>query len=208
MQIRLTIELCCGIIALLGLPGCGSDANLRQRFDSYLAASNAHDIETLRSMTSNEIVWRLGPYVFSGKDEAMLPHEGDAVMRTTLEVHDVRIDGRVVECTLIERNDQIAAVGMPEWRHHARYVFDDQGRVVLKEPWKASPDDAEVARRLRPFRMWIRANHPESVPNFEDVAEVFGAAPARRMRELMQEWIAAGRPGMIDEGAAVVSPPR
>jgi hypothetical protein len=202
MWIVRTIRTAIGLVAILSIVGCASQASTGERYHRYMAASNAHDLETIESMTADEIVWHLGPYVLSGKDEALLPHESDAVMNTTLEMRDVRVNGRVVECTVVERNDQLSAVGIDGWRHYARYVFDHAGRVVRKEPWAVSPDDAEVARRIRPFRLWVREHHPDAIPDFEDVTDVFGFAPAQRARRFMHAWIAAGKPGAIDEGVA------
>lgn len=174
-----------------------STADTRDLFLRYLEASNAHDLETLASMTADGVVWHLGPYELRGRDEALLPNEGDAVLDTSLEARDVRVEGRVVECELIERNDVLRAVGIESWRHHVRYVFDETGRVVLKEPWRPSPDDAVVTEHMQPFRDWVRANHPESVPDFGDMTDCFGAGPARRSLELVRGWIAAGRPGDV-----------
>ena len=185
-----------------GDSGAQSDGNpaqdIRAAYLRYMGASNAHDLDTLESMTADDIVWHLGPYELRGKPEALLPHRTDAVMNTTLEVRDLRIEGRVVECDVIERNDMLRAVGIEGWRHHARYVFDETGRIVLKEPWRSSPDDAIVARRFQPFRAWVRENHPQSVPDFDDITDCFGTEPARRSRQLLMDWVAAGRPGLVE----------
>lgn len=182
-----------------------SPPGVREQYLRYMEASNAHDIEALASMTADDIVWHLGQYVLRGKPEALLPHESDAVMNTALEVRDLRVDGRIVECEVIERNDMLRAAGIERWRHFARYVFDETGRVVLKEPWRTSPDDAEVARRFKPYREWRRVNHPESVPDFDDMADVWGSKPATRSRQLMQAWVAAGRPGAIDDERSLLN---
>ena len=170
-----------------------------------MEASNAHDLDTLASMTADNIVWNLGPYVLRGKPEALLPHEGDAVMNTTLEVRDLRVEGQVVECEVIERNDMLRAAGIESWRHYARFVFDETGRIILKGPSRTSPDDAEVAKRMQPFREWVRTNHPQSVPNFEDITDCFGTEPAKRSRQLMQDWVEAGRPGVIEAKRALLN---
>lgn len=192
-----------------GNPGVQSGAtphpDVRAQYLRYMQASDARDLATLASMTADDIVWHLGPYELRGKPEALLPHESDAVMNTTLEVRDLRVEGQVVECELIERNDMLRAAGIGSWRHYARFVFDETGRVILKEPWRTSPDDAEVAKRMQPFREWVRTVHPQSVPNFDDIADCFGTEPAKRSRQLMQDWVAAGRPGVIGDDRALLN---
>lgn len=186
-------------VALLSLQlaACASSLDVADLHRHYLAASNAHDLATLEAMTADDIIWRLGPFTFQGKDEALLPHETDAVFNTVLEVNDITIEGDVVEAELVERNDMLAAVGVERWRHYVRWVFNDDGEVVRKEAWRSSPDDAEVTRRLQPFRQWIRENHPEAVPNFDDVRDVWGREPALLNKQMLDAWIAAGSPGSI-----------
>ena len=184
-------------LATLFLAGCVSTPDVATLHQRYMAASNAHNIETIAEMTSDIIVWRLGPYRLEGKSDALLPHETDAVLNTTLEIRDIRIRENVVEAELVERNDALLAVGIDHWRHYVRWVFDEDGKVTRKEPWKESPDDAQVARQLRPLREWIRENHPEAVPDFRDINDVFGRGPALRGKRMREAWIAAGSPGMI-----------
>lgn len=71
-------------------------SKVREWHRRYMEASNAHDLETLRAMTSDDIVWRLGPWTLVGKEQALLPHENDLVMNTTLDVRNVRITGNTV----------------------------------------------------------------------------------------------------------------
>jgi hypothetical protein len=189
------------IPALLFLvAGCQAPPKAHEWHRRYMEASNAHDLDTLRAMTADDIVWRLGPWTFVGKEQALLPHENDAVMNTTLEVRDVHIRGNTVEFEVIERNDALRAVGIARWRHYARFTFNDRGLVIRKEAWKKSPDDREAARRFRPLRQWVAQHHPEAVPDIDGPPEkAWGYKRAMRMRELREEWVAAGRPGLSNE---------
>jgi predicted ester cyclase len=172
------------------------DSKVREWHRRYMQASNAHDLEKLRAMTSDDVVWHLGPWTLVGKEQALLPHENDLVMNTTLEVRNVRITGNTVEREVIERNDALRSVGMESWRHYSRIVFNDQGLVVHKDAWKKSPDDQEAARRFLPFRQWMAQHHPDAVPDFNGPpGNAWGRERAVRMRELREEWITAGRPG-------------
>ena len=181
------------------LSACASPPDVAELHRRYMAASNAHDVETMAEMTAENVVWQLGPYTLKGKVEALLPNAGDAVMNTTLEVRDRRVIDNVVECVVVERNDALRAIGMESWRHYPRFVFDSEGKVLRKEPWRSSPDDAEFRRRLQPFSQWVKENHPEAVPDFSDMSDTFGREPALRALRVREQWIAAGRPGLIKD---------
>ncbi len=175
----------------------------RQLFDDYLAASNAHDLATLDLMTSNDIVWLLGPWALSGKEEALRPHYADLVNHTSLEAHDVTVRGDTVECTLIERNDGTRAHGPDSLIHYARYVFHD-GLVIKKEPWAPSPSMAEFNRRAQPFRAWVRNELPEALSVILDsTGTPQWTREAVDMTHLMRnEWVEAGKPGSEAGGSS------
>jgi ketosteroid isomerase-like protein len=168
----------------------------RQRFDDYLAASNAHDLATLELMTSNDIVWLLGPWVFSGKEEALRPQYADLVNHTSLKEHDVTVRGDTVECILVERNDATGAHGPDSLIHYVRYVFHD-GLLVKKEPSAPSPSLAELNRRAQPFRAWVRDEHPEALSVILDSngSPQWTREAVDLVHLLRHEWVEAGKPG-------------
>ena len=162
----------------------------------YMQASISHDIETLRSLTAEDATWQLGPRLLEGRDEVLSPNEFDAGIQTSLEYNDVRVEGNVVEFVLFERGEVLRAIGMEVLRHYPRFVFQD-GRVKRKEPWKPSPDLAQVDQLMQPLRQWIREEHPEAISVIRDEAGVFvfSREVGELMLELTREWVEAGRPG-------------
>lgn len=154
-----------------------------------MEASIRHDLKTLRSMTSEDIVWKLGPYTLVGRDAALGPNAYDAGMETELEYSNVIVNGDVVEFELVERSDEIRAVGMHEVHHYPRFVYE-KGLLKRKEPWKLSPDAGEASRRVAPLRRWIRENHPEAIEKLLDSKGnfIFNKDNGALMRDLANEW--------------------
>ncbi len=155
----------------------------------YMNASIRHDLGTLRSMTAEDAVWQLGPRLLEGRDAVLGPNSYDAGMETELEYRNVIARGDTVEFELVERSDELRAVGMDEVRHYPRFIFAD-GQVVKKEPWKMSPDPREASRLRVPLRQWIRESHPEALDELldSDGQFVFSVESGALLRELANEW--------------------
>lgn len=184
----------CGLI--LAAACSGADDDVRARFERYLAASNAHDLATLASMTHEDIVWRFGPFEFRGKEEALLPNGSDIGLNTSLELVDLVVRGDTVDALLFERNDATRAYGPDSLVHHARYVFRD-GLVWRKGAYAPAENMAEFQRRGEPFRAWVGTTYPERGRRLFGgrPADSFGDEAGRELSNLLTEWVAAGRPG-------------
>jgi ketosteroid isomerase-like protein len=165
--------------------------------ERYLAASNAHDLTALESMTADDVVWRFGPWTFQGKEEALRPHVADLILHTRLEARNVVARGDTVECTLIEWNDATRAHGPDSLVHYPRYVFRGD-MVTVKEPWAPSPSMAEFNGRAAPFRAWVRTEHPEALAVIldPDGTPSWTRDALEKTRELLERWVAAGKPGL------------
>lgn len=176
--------------------------DIAQRFKRYAEASAAHDLKTLEALTSEDIAWQLGPYRLRGKKAALGPNAYDLGLENTLIFRNIRVDGNVVECELVERNETIQAIGMTEVRSHPRFTFEN-GLVARKEPSGKEPPAeysmAEFNRRMAPLRKWIRGNHPEAVSKLvdSDGAFVFSEDNGALMLQLTRKWVTAGAPGRL-----------
>ncbi|TFG67002.1 MAG: nuclear transport factor 2 family protein [Gemmatimonadales bacterium] len=187
----------CLLLIILVSAACGNRTPpTGEIFERYLAASIAHDFETLEAMTADDIVWRLGPWTLIGADEALSPHYADLVNHTTLVIRDVEVRGDTVECTIIERNDATRAHGPDSLVHYVRYVFG-AGQVRIKEPWAPSPSIAELNRRAEPFRSWVRESHPEAIAVILDSSGTprWTRDAVEKVHEMREAWISAGKPG-------------
>jgi hypothetical protein len=187
-------------IAVISWSCAGFSTSVSTQFERYSKASASHDLETLESLTGDDIVWQLGPYRLEGKEEALGPNRYDAGVQTTPVYRNVRVDGHVVEFELIESSEIIRAVGMKDLQHFPRFEFED-GLVTRKSgPWReVSPNRsmAEFNRRMVPFRQWIREVHPEAIARLVDTDRnfVFSQENGELMLSLAREWLAVGAPG-------------
>jgi hypothetical protein len=164
-------------------------------FARYLAASNAHDLETLDSMTADDIVWRIGTYTLAGKEEALPPHALDAGMNTSLEARDIVIRGDTVECVILERNDGTRAFEVDSAVHYARYVFRD-GLMYRKEPRKEQPASASFETNKARLRGWLAQAHPIDLARLDSLMAitVFSYEVGELRSRLLRQWVEAGRP--------------
>ncbi len=193
--------LAAGVLLLVG--SCaGTSPDVAQPFKRYAEASASHDLETLAALTADNIVWQLGPYRLEGREAALGPNAYDKGLENTLIFQDVRIEGSVVEAELVERNEMLRAIGMPELRRYVRYTFEN-GLVVRKEPGAKEPPAefsmAELNRRMTPFRAWIRKTYPQAISTLVDAdrAFKFSQENGALMLRLTRKWVAAGTPGRV-----------
>lgn len=167
---------------------CSAETN-EEIHRKYMEASINHDIETLRSLTSENIVWILGRYTLVGREEVLGPNLYDAGLENELDYRNVIVKGDTVECELLERNDIFRAAGIDEVRRFPRFIFKD-GLLIKKEPYKPSKDMEELSRRQAPFQLWVRKNHPEAIEKFLDSEGnfIFSRENGVLIRSLAIEW--------------------
>ncbi len=184
------------IVALLCSAAILSASDVAALHERYMQASISHDLKTLRTLTAEDATWQLGPRLLKGREEVLGPNGWDAGMLTSLQYEDVRVDGNVVEITLLESSEVLRALGVEVVHHYPRFVFEG-GKLKRKEPWKPSPDMAKVSLLMRPLRKWIREMHPEALRVLLDESGtfVFNQEAGELMSRLALQWVSAGRPG-------------
>ncbi len=179
------------VFMILVVIGCDSEKtqDIKELHEKYMTASINHDIETLSAMTHEDVVWRLGPYTFKGKEAALGPNRYDTGTGTILKFTNVVISGDTVEFELFEQNEILFAIGMEGVHHYPRFIFKD-GLVINKEPWKKSPDVQEMNRLAQPRRDWIRENHPEVVQKFFNLDGnfIFNRENGELAIQMTREW--------------------
>jgi ketosteroid isomerase-like protein len=169
--------------------------NTADLFERYITASNDHDLEALEAMTSDGIIWKLGPYTLVGKGQALGPHALDAAMHTSLEPRDIVIRGDTVECLLIERNDVTRAFEVDSTVHYARYVFNE-GLMFRKEPWRQLPDTSDFQDNLAQFRRWLSRVRPNDLVRLDSLRQIsnFSFEIGVLRSRLLKAWVDSGRP--------------
>lgn len=172
--------------------GCTGRPDAEALFQQYVAAVNAHDLETIASMTAPDAVWGRR----EGREALMEQNRFDAAMGIQLTPRDIVSRGDTVEAILTERTASHRAHGPDSTLHYVRFVFLD-GQLVSKGRTRPDPlTPEEFARHAQPFREWVSRTHPEapskllSAPNIMRINEDTG----RLLASLLDEWVRAGRP--------------
>ena len=165
------------------------EAELRELHRKYMEASMNHDIETLITMTGENIVWHLGRHTLHGKVEALSPNEYDAGIENSIEYNNVVVRGDTVEFELVEKNEIAKVFGMDSVRHFPRFIFRD-GLLLKRESWKTSADFEELNRRRKPFHIWVNTTHPEAMKTFFDPEKnfIFSRENGQLYVQLVREW--------------------
>ena len=193
-------RICLITLCILSASCVSKEPTTAELFERYTAASKAHDLVTLEAMTHEDIVWRLGPWTWKGKDEALRPHEVDHNLNARLDFSEVIVRGDTVEFKLTERNDATRAYGPDSVVHYGRFVFED-GKVKLKEATRPAINLRELLERGEPYRQWVRDVHPEALKVILDsTGQVrWGGESSRIQAKLLQEWVAARKPGALED---------
>lgn len=137
-------------------------ADLTVLLERYLKASNRHDLKTLRAMTAEDAVWKLGSDLLAGRDEVLRPNTCDAGANTRLNWSNLVAHGNTIEFELLERNDVLRALGIPELRRFVRFTFED-GLVKRKEETKPAVGIEALHAKGALFLTWLRRTHPDAL---------------------------------------------
>jgi hypothetical protein len=153
-------------VSLIFLAGCGErEKNNKKFLDEYIEAANAHNIEKVRAMYSDSIVWYLGPYVLKGKEEAIAPLWFDKGANTVLKASNVIVNGDTIDCDLLERNDVLTAYGINELHHFPRFILKI-GLIETILSRKPPVENQAFVDSIAAFAKWLAVNSPEEFKKF------------------------------------------
>jgi hypothetical protein len=191
---RRTCVALCGLLAIMSLLSCAR-AN---RFDPGLAVTKffeAWDLrqaQVVRDMLADDVEMELLGHTYKGKDEVVQFMAFDDGMRGSLEVANVAVKGDTVTLDLLESNEFMAALGVPQVRNHLRVVFADR---KLKRTSGLGPaeGDEQLEAAWAEFEGWVQSNHPEALAAMygEDGAPVISREAGQALVELAKQWRAA-----------------
>lgn len=169
-------------------------SDLEELVHKYVDACNRHDLKTLRDMLAEEVVWYLEPYTLVGKEQVLGPLAYDEGINTTLQCSNVVVKGDTVEFELVEKNDVLTALGIPEIRHFPRFIYRD-GLLQEKSPRKPRTRARELDQRIAALREWIQANHPDALAQLEapDGSFIFSRENGHLVVKLLEEWRSGGQ---------------
>ncbi len=163
--------------------------DLKVVLERYLKASDRHDLKTLRAMTAEDAVWKLGPDLLAGRDAVLAPNACDAGANTRLKWSNVVVHGNSVEFELVERNDIIRALGIPELRHFVRFTFEGE-LVKRKEESQPAVGIEALQAKGALFLTWLRQSHPKALRRImtPEGRFIYSRENCRMEAKLAAEW--------------------
>ena len=156
--------------------------------DEYIKAANEHNIEKVRSMYSDSIVWHFGPFTFKGKEEAITPLKFDKGANTILIVSNVISNGDTVDFDLLETNDVITALGIKQLHHFPRFIINN-GLISRKLSRKPPLEFQSFSDSVASFADWLSHNSPEIYNQFWPIGKFnFSEETGRKMPAEIKKW--------------------
>lgn len=181
------------LIFIFLLASCAGErsSNLEDLVHEYVDACNLHDLEKLRGMLTDAVVWYLGADTLVGKDQVLGPLAYDQAINTYLEGSNLVVKGDTVEFELSEKNDVLRALGIDELRHFPRFIFKD-GLILEKGPRKPYARAQELEGQLATFREWLQENHPDDLARLEaqDGSFIYNRDNGYLVVKLLKIWAA------------------
>ncbi len=140
-------------------------------------------------MTAEDAVWKIGPDLLAGREAVLAPNACDAGANTRISWSNIAVHGSTVEFDLVERNDILRALGIPELRHFVRFTFKD-GLVKRKEESKSAAGVDAVEARGALFLAWLRQTHPDALRRImtSEGKFIYSRESCRTEAKLAAEW--------------------
>jgi hypothetical protein len=146
------------IVFLLGCATLPSDPE--KVLDNYIKTANEHNIEEVKDMYADSIVWYFGPFTFKGKEEAIAPLEFDKGANTKLIHTNIYVHGDTIDFDLLETNDVIVALGIPKLHHFPRFIIKN-GLINLILSRKPPTEFEAYTDSVTKFAMWLSEYSPD-----------------------------------------------
>ncbi len=155
----------------------------------YIEAANKHDMETLREIFAEDVIWHLGPDTLVGIEEILGPHLFDAGANTVIIVHDITATSPdAIEFELVEKNDVLGALGIPELHHFVRIEFAD-GKITRMTPTRPPAEQESFVKGVVAFMQWLKDYHPEGYDTIWPGGKFNYSRPVgEEMPGLVRDW--------------------
>jgi hypothetical protein len=148
------------------LLGCAKQPSDPEKvLDNYIKTANEHNIDKVKDMYADSIVWYFGPFTFKGKEEAIAPLEFDKGANTKLIHTNISVNGDTVDCDLLETNNVISALGIPGLNHFPRFIIKD-GLINLILSRKPPTEYEAYADSVTKFSAWLSKYSPNIYEQF------------------------------------------
>jgi hypothetical protein len=129
-------------------------------FERYIEAANLHDIEAVRAITAEDVVWNLGRDTLIGVEETLRPLAFDEGAHTVLTASSYSVNGDTINFNLVEHNDVLDALGVRELHHSGQMVVRN-GLIIRIAPLRPPLERKALADSVITFWRWLREHRPE-----------------------------------------------
>jgi hypothetical protein len=153
------------LILILFLACEKKSTNPKVVLNGYIKAANEHNIEKVRDFYSDSIIWHFGSFTFRGKDEAIAPIKFDKGANTLLVVSNIKVSGDTVDFDLLETNDVLSALGVPELHHFPRFIIKD-GLIHSIFSRRPPAEFQAYSDSVSGFAKWLSENLSETYNKF------------------------------------------
>lgn len=182
-----------GAIALLLFVACSQQekVRMRERFDAYITASNAHDKNGVMAQLSEDFL-----LILKDTGARMTQQDLDFIIEfeTAVNFHarvtEIEIVGDTLVAHLATSSDMFQLVGIDALPAIMRCTFH-RGllrRVIYDKP----PGTTDWVAALGPAVAWVESRDPDVLDGiYSDGAVVFSYESGIRWVELLQQWRAS-----------------
>jgi len=175
-------------LVALGTVSCSSD--LVDRVRDYQASHNSHDIDATLAFLADDFKFEMmGSWVAEGREQMREFEEWDASIGSELVYDNFQTYGDTVVCTVVERNEWFALVGVDAIYYDCVIIVFDNGLIseIAAEQSEESMIAAQTA--FEAFIDWAVDERPGELaqlmrgPTFK-----FSRETAPKWLGLLREW--------------------
>jgi hypothetical protein len=183
-----------GLLIVLMLSSCTPSPQFdpRDAVTRLFEAWNLRHEQVVRDLLADDVVWELMGHTYRGKDEVVQFIAFDDGMGSRLELANVTVEKDTVNLELLESNDLMTALGVPQLRSYVRIVF--AGGKVKQSSETRPPQGAEqLEAAWGELGAWLETNHPDALAAMygADGAPVRSREAGRSLVGLAREWKSA-----------------
>lgn len=177
------------VVLALGLVSCSSSPELTDKVRAYEGAYNAHNLEEIAGLFTQNPTFELkGWFILEGKEAVKNIAAYDIALDIHISIGNIRTVNDTVYAHLTETNHWLEVAGIGETHYQVEFVFHDG--AIQKVIGTPTPEtEAAYQDVLGPLMEWARREAPdrlaELMPNgrFDYTAE-----NAERALALLEDW--------------------
>jgi len=192
--LRKTILFVSTLTALGCFLSCSRAASPEEIVLAYRDAFNAHNVDSLLSFYSDDIVFNIPDLQMrmAGKEALRGVAEYDSVLNTHMELTDITVSNDTVFCSIRETNDWMNTAGLSSAFYPKSIFVVSESRIVYLEADMADSSLHNWRSVLVSFFPWAQATYPSALDSVMSEGKFqFNAQSGAVYLELLKEWIDA-----------------